>query len=392
MGQNTTHGGVSLEVVVSHVHVEKVESKAAVEQFVDLPYRLHRGETYFVPPLRMGELDMFDPQKNPFFEHARVDLFLAWRDGDLVGRIAAVDDDHHNNTHGDNIAFFGFFDAVDESVAKALLDAVEAHARHWGRSAVRGPTNPTMNDGSGFQIDAFDSKPFVMMPANPARYPQYVEALGYHKVKDLYAWFFDVQKHQLSERLTRIAERARKRYSITVRPVNLRHFDEELAHLKHIYSEAWEDNWGFVKYTDAEFDHLAADMKLILDPQMALFAESEGEVVAVCICLPNLNDVLEHLPNGRLIPRGIPLLIGMKLMPRRFVNSLRLPILGVMPKYRNRGIEALLIAEILRVGKPRGYVRGELSWVLEDNHSMNRAIEEAGAERYKTYRLYQKDL
>ena len=377
---------------IHDVHVAKVVGKAQLEQFIDLPYRLHHGESYFVPPLRMGEYDMLNPQKNPFFDHARIELFLAWRDDTVVGRIAAIDDDNHNATHGDNMAFFGFFEACDETVAEALLHTVEDYARSLGRSAVRGPTNPTMNDGSGFQIDAFDSKPFVMMPANPARYPHYVEALGYHKAKDLYAWLFDVQKHQLSERLNRIAERARTRYNLTVRPVNLRHFDTELGHLKRIYSEAWEDNWGFVKYTDAEFDHLAADMKLILDPQMALFVESEGEVVAVCICLPNLNDILEKLPDGRLIPRGIPLLLGMKLMPRRFVNSLRLPILGVMPKYRNRGIEALMIAEILRVGKPRGYVRGELSWVLEDNSSMNRAIEEAGAERYKTYRLYQKDL
>jgi GNAT superfamily N-acetyltransferase len=380
------------QVHIEHVHIEKVDSKAQLEQFIDLPYRLHRGKSYFVPPLRMGEVDMFNPHKNPFFAHARINLFLAWRDSELVGRVAAIDDDHHNDAHGDNILFFGFFDAVDEHVAEALLQTVEAHARSLERSAVRGPTNPTMNDGSGFQVDAFDSKPFVMMPANPARYPQYVEALGYHKVKDLYAWFFDVQKHQLSDRLNRIAERARKRYNLTVRPVNLRHFDTELAHLKHIYSEAWEENWGFVKYTDAEFDHLAADMKLILDPEMALFVESQGEVVAVCICLPNLNDILQKIPNGRLIPRGIPLLLGMKLLPRRFVNSLRLPILGVMPKYRNRGIEALMIAEILRIGKPRGYVRGELSWVLEDNHSMNHAITAAGAEHYKTYRLYQKDL
>lgn len=388
--------GLVVGVVVAEVCVEKVGSKAQLEQFIDLPYRLHRGKSYFVPPLRMAEYDLFNPQKNPFFAHARMALFLATRAGDVVGRIAAIDDDNHNDTHGDNIAFFGFFEAVDDAVAKALLNTVEDHARSLGRSAVRGPANPTMNDGSGFQIDAFDTKPFVMMPANPPDYPQYVENAGYHQVKDLYAWFFDVQKHHLSERLTRIAERARKRYDLTVRPVNLRHFDDELAHLKRVYNEAWEDNWGFVKYTDAEFDHLAADMKLILDPHVALFAESHGEVIAVCICLPNLNDILQHLPDGRLIPRGVPLLLGMKLLPqrlaRRLVNSLRLPILGVIPKYRNRGLEALMIAELVRVGKPRGYVHGELSWVLEDNHSMNRAIEEAGAERYKTYRLYQKDL
>ncbi|MEM6430536.1 MAG: N-acetyltransferase, partial [Deinococcota bacterium] len=202
----------------------------------------------------------------------------------------------------------------------------------------------------------------------------------------------DIQKPDVGGRISRIAARASKRYDVTVRDVNIANFEAELGLLKHIYSEAWEKNWGFVKYTDQEFDHLAAELKLILDPKMALFIESAGEVAGVCVCLPNVNEVFKRIPNGRLLPRGIIYLLGMKLRRKWFVQSVRLPILGILPKFRNKGFEAILIDHIVTRGYNQGYSFGELSWILEDNHSINQAIKATGARIYKTYRLYEKAL
>ena len=369
------------------VWVRGVGSRADLKKFIDYPYQKYKDDPHWVPPLRMSERERFDPKKNPFYAHARMDLFLAERNGEVVGRVAAIDDDLHNRTHGDNLAFFGFLEAADEETAGALLAHVEAWAKDLRRSALRGPANPSMNDGAGFQIDAFDTDPYVMMPSNPPQYPQYVERLGYHKVKDLYAWLFDHHKSDFA-RLHRLAERAKKRYSLTVRTPDIkRHFEEELGVIKHFYNEVWENNWGFVKYTDAEFDHLAAELKLIVDPDVVIFLEVEGQVAGLALVLPNLNQVFKKM-NGRLLPFGFAHYLNRK----RIITEARLPILGVVPEHRRKGLELVLIDEVIKRTRAKGYMRGECSWILEDNFEMNKGIAAAGAELYKKYRIYQKEL
>ena len=316
-----------------------------------------------------------------------MDLFLAERDGEVVGRVAAIDDDLHNETHGDNLAFFGFLEAADEAAAGALLDHVEGWAKKLGRSTLRGPANPSMNDGAGFQIDAFDTDPYVMMPSNPPEYPGYVERAGFSKVKDLYAWMFDYHKSDFA-RLHRLAERVRKRYHPVVRIPNLkRHFEAELGVVKHFYNEVWENNWGFVKYTEAEFDHLAAELKLIVDPDVVIFLELGGETVGLALVLPNVNQVFKKM-NGRLLPFGVLHYLNRK----RIITQARLPILGVVPEHRHKGLELVLIDEVIERTKAKGYLSGECSWILEDNVEMNKGIAAAGAELYKRYRIYQKAL
>jgi GNAT superfamily N-acetyltransferase len=357
-----------------------------LKRFIKYPFRRHRRDPHWVPPLLIGEWEKFNPKKNPFYEHARVELFLAERDGEVVGRIAAIDDDNHNRTHGDNLAFFGFFEADDQEAAEALFVRVEDWARQLRRSSVRGPANPSMNDGAGFQIDAFDTDPYIMMPYNPPEYPRYAEAAGYRKVKDLYAWLFGADL-EVSEKVERIADRVRKRYDPVVRPADMKRFEEEVATLKRIYNEAWERNWGFVRYTDAEFDHLASELKLIVDPEIALFLELDGQVAGVAIGLPDVNQVLKRM-RGRLLPFGIFHFLNRK----KIIDQGRLPILGLMPEYRNKGLDLVLMHEIYKRARAKGYKRGELSWILEDNKAMNHAIEASGATLYKTYRIYQKEI
>jgi GNAT superfamily N-acetyltransferase len=368
------------------IRIESVAGRPDLRRFIEYPYLKYRHDPLWVPPLLVSEWERFDPKRNPFYQHARIDLYLALRAETVVGRIAAIDDDNHNRTHGDNLLFFGFFEADDEEVARELLAVVEGRARELGRTSVRGPANPSMNDGSGFQIDAFDTVPYLMMPQNPPEYPRFMEGAGYAKAMDLYAWLFDAEQGP-SERLSRLAERVRRREQPVVRSAEMKRLDREARILKRVYNEAWESNWGFVKYTDAEFDHLVAELKLILDPDLALFLEIDGEIAAIAIAIPDVNQVLLRL-KGRLLPFGILKLLNRK----RFINRGRLPILGVMPEFRNRGLELVLIDEIARRGARRGLRGGECSWVLETNTAMNRGIEAAGAELYKTYRLYQKQV
>lgn len=371
---------------MSTIGVRPVTGKRDLERFINYPYELYKNAPHFVPPLRLAERERFDPKKNPFYQHAVVDLFLAERGGRTVGRIAGIDDDNHNATHGDNLAFFGFFEAEDEGVAAVLYQTVEDWAWARGRSVLRGPANPSMNDGSGFQLDAFDTDPYLMMPANPPAYPHYAEANGYAKAKDLYAWFFDHRTAD-TERLARLAARVDKRYQPTVRTANMKRFDAELAALKRLYNEAWEENWGFVKYTDAEFDALGRELRLIVDPDIALFVELDGKEVGVALSLPDANQLFKRM-NGRLLPFGWIHLLRRK----RIINQARLPILGVVKEHRNKGLELVLIHETLKRSLAKGYLQGECSWILEDNDAMNKGIAAAGATLYKTYRLYQKSL
>ena len=357
-----------------------------LKRFIKYPFEKYRQDPHWVPPLLIGEWEKLNPKKNPFYQHARVELFLAERNGEVVGRIAAIDDDNHNQTHGDNLAFFGFFEAKDQAAAEALFAHVEEWARQLGRDSVRGPANPSMNDGAGFQIDAFDTDPFIMMPYSPPEYPHYAEAAGYHKIKDLYAWLADVNQG-VGERIERVAQRARKRYNPVVRPANMKRYKEEIEILKRVYNEAWERNWGFVRYTEAEFDHLASELKFIIDPDVALIMEVDGEVAGVAIGLPDAHQVFKRM-RGRLLPLGILHFLKRK----KIIDQGRLAILGLMPEYRNKGLESVLIDEAQKRGEAKGYKRGEMSWVLEDNTAMNRAIEAIGARLYKTYRIYQKEI
>lgn len=368
------------------IEVRLVTSRADLTRFIRYPFTKYRDDPHWVPPLIFDERRKFNPRKNPFYEHARIQPLLAERDGAVVGRVAAIDDDNHNVTHDDNLVFFGFFEAADEEVAKALLARVEEWGRSLGREAVRGPANPSMNDGAGFQISAFDTDPYVMMPYNPPEYPRYAEAAGYSKARDLYAYLFE-RDWEVGEKIGRLAARVRRRYEPVVRTADMKDFDAELKLLKRLYNEGWVENWGFVRYTEAEFDQLAAELKLVVDPELIVFVEMEGEVVGLGLCLPDVNQVLKKA-RGRIFPSGLVAFLNR----RRIVDRIRLVILGLMPEYRGKGLEAVIVDELYRHAMSKGYERCECSWVLEDNRAVMRAIEAAGAELYKTYRIYQKPL
>ncbi|HJZ77624.1 MAG TPA: hypothetical protein VKE51_38105 [Vicinamibacterales bacterium] len=364
--------------------IRRVEGRRDFKRFIDYAYQRNASDPHWVPPLRLAEHERLTPVKNPFFEHADVELLLASRADRVVGRIAAIDDRLHNQTHGDNLAMFGFFEAADAEAAHAVLDAAERWARARGRAAIRGPINPSLNESAGLLIDGFDTDPMLMMPHNPREYPAQIESAGYRKVKDLFAWIYELRQ-DIPAAIARLAQRLRDKHGITVRRLNLKEFTDEVERLRRIYSAAWERNWGFVPPTPAEFRRLATELKPIFDPRAAVVAEAGGEVVACLVSVPDINQALKGT-NGRLLPLGIPRL----LLRNRYITQVRLLLLGVDARFRSFGVYPLLLAEYHRQLRGTRYTRAEFSWVLEDNRDINQPAEMVGARRYKTYRIYEK--
>jgi len=368
------------------IDVSPAVGRRDIGRFLDYAYVRNSGDPHWIPPLRFAERERLSPKHNPFFAHADVELFLARRDGRIVGRVAAIDDRLHNQTHSDDVAMFGFFEAEDRPVAEALLAMVEAWARRRGRAHVRGPINLSLNESAGLLIEGFDSDPMVMMPHNPPAYGEYIEAAGYRKIKDLFAWLYSIDT-QVPKVVAGLAARMRDRQGVVVRPLQLAEFEREVERLREIYCGAWERNWGFVAPTPAEFRRIAHEMKPIFDPRCAVCAEVQGRPVACAVAIPDINQVLKGT-NGRLFPLGLVRLLGRK----RIIDQARLLLFGVLAEYRSFGLYPLLLFELHRQMKDTRYRRVEFSWVLEDNRDINQPAEMAGARRYKTYRIYQKPL
>lgn len=356
------------------------------KRFIEQPFGLYSGDPYWVPPLVVAEMERLHPGKNPFFEHAEVRCWLARREGEAVGRIAAIDDARYQEVHGDDCAFFGFFEAADAEVAAALLETAEAWARGRGRSRMRGPVDLSMNDMAGLQVKGFDGPPMIMMPYNPPEYAGWIEARGYAKAKDLWAWYYDIAAGP-SERVRRLARRVEKRQQPEVRYIDMKRFDADLDHIREIFTRAWSDNWGFVPPTDAEFEFLADELKRIIVPELTLILELDGRPVAFSVTLPDLNQVFKKI-GGRLLPFGIITLLRW----RHHVDGARMLLLGVLPEYRRRGLELLALERPAVEAQQMGLVRGECSWTLEDNDSINKAIAAVGGEHYRTYRVYERPL
>lgn len=370
------------------VEVVPVSDGLDKDRFIKLQHQLYRGDLHFVPPLLMERHEFLDPAKNPFFLHADVQLFLARRGGEIVGRVAAVEDRNHNAFHDVKYAYFGLYESInDPQVAAALIGAARDWARWRGLDTLVGPMNLSTNYEVGLLVEGFDSDPYVMMPYNPRYYADLFEACGLAKVKDLYAWERSAATPP-PERFTRIADKIREHTGITVRSIEMREFDAEVARIKEVYNTAWEKNWGFVPMTDAEFDHLVANLRKLIAPKLVLIAEDQGEPIAFSLALPDINQALKQV-GGRLTRFGLPVGIVKLLWYSRKIDRVRLITLGVKAGWRRRGIDAVLTVETIRRSHQLGYKGGEISWILEDNHLANRSAESAGCTKTKVYRIYQ---
>ncbi|RKH51658.1 N-acetyltransferase [Corallococcus aberystwythensis] len=375
----------------SDVQVTPVRGAADRTAFIRLPYSLYRDDPNWVPPLEMERRDFLDPKKNPFFDYAEVELFLARRGQDVVGRVAAIKNPRHMEFHGTKEGFFGLFECVnDAGVARGLLDAASAWLKARGVDTVLGPANFSSNQDWGLLVEGYEVPPALMMPYNPAYYAGLLETCGFTKAKDLFAFELSASTPP-PEKVARIAEKIRQREGVTVRAVNLKDFPAEVARIKEIYNAAWEKNWGFIPFTDREFAHMAKEMKAIVRPELVLIAEVKGEPVAFSMTLPDANEAFKAA-NGRLTTFGLPIGLVKLVLASRRLKRLRLLTLGIKEGYRRRGLDAILYLDTLRTAKELGYSGGEISWTLEDNHLVNRAIESMGGRRSKTYRVFQRPV
>ena len=374
--------------ILESVKVIPVTSDSELRQFIRLPWKIYREEPFWVPPLIGDMKKLLDKSKNPFFNHSSADFFLAMRNGDVVGRIAAILNNNHNRFHNERAAFFGFFESInDKAVASALLDCAAQWGRDKGMDVLRGPMNYSTNETVGMLVEGYDTYPCLMMPHNPRYYGGLMQSAGFEKAMDLYAWFLLTDKG-LSPKITRVGERVLKDEGIRVRPLNMKRFWEEVDTLQKIYNDAWSENWGFVPMTDAEFKHMAKDLKTIVDPRVVLIAEKNGEPVAFSLALPDFNQALRKI-NGRLLPFGILKL----LYHTRHIRQVRVLALGIARKVQNwNGLGAALYYESFRRGVAAGYQSCEFSWTLETNDMINRSMQLFGAQIYKRYRIYQKSL
>lgn len=371
------------------VEVRAVAGRSDLDRFIKLPWQLYRNDPNWVAPLLVEVRKVLDRAQHPFHQHAQVEYFLAWRGRDVVGRIAAIVNHQYNEFHGEQAGFFGFFEAIDDdAVAAALLKAAEDWLRARGMKSCSGPFNFSTNDelySPGILIAGFDQPPAVLMAHNLPYYARLVEKAGYDKAKDLLAYWMEA--NQTPDRLVRGLARLQRSSKVTIRPINLREFDQEVDRIKQIYNAAWERNWGFVPMTDAEFSYMAKSLRPIVDPRFILIAEAEGRPIGFAIELPDLNQPLKHV-NGRLFPTGLFKFLYYK----RKINSVRVLTLGLVPEWRGKAIDSMLIVKLMEASQPTGIARGECSWILEDNLPMRNWLERTGAWVYKTYRVYSKSL
>ena len=372
------------------IEVKPARSSADRQRFLDFPYNLYRGDKHWIAPLRMAQRDILNTSRHPFYKTSDVEMFLARRNGRVVGRIMAILNRAHNEFHNEHAGFFGFFEVEnDRQAAASLLDAARDWVRSRGAELIRGPVNPSTNYECALLVDGFEMDPMVMMTYNPAYYAELLEDYGMKKAVDLYAYDIGAHYFNHSEKLQRVAERLRKKSNISVRTVDMKKFKDEVEIIRQVYNDAWSRNWGFVPMTEDEFEHLAKDLKQIVDPRVVLIAEQANEggrskPVGFLLAVPDINRALKKI-NGRLLPFGLLKL----LWHSRKINTIRVITMGGIVEFQNLGMGSVFLDEIYRRSPAAGYPTGEMSWVLENNVMMNRAAELIGGRRTKTYRIYE---
>jgi GNAT superfamily N-acetyltransferase len=376
-----------------NVSVRPVLSKQDKRLFLDVPFKLYDNDSNWVAPLYFERFEHLDPRKNPYFQHAESQLFLAEVDGKPVGRISAQVDRLHLDRYKDSTGQFGFLEATnDPEVFAALFGAAEDWLKSRGMKAARGPFSFSINDEMGLLVDGFDHPPNMMMGHALPYYAARVEGAGFSKAKDVFAYYYD-GKNALPRSLSIAYERAMKSRHIEVRPLDKKNLARDLDIILSIHSDAWSDNWGFIPFTPEELKVLGDNLKILVSKEFIAIASYKGVPAAFSVTLPNINEWISGL-NGRLLPFGWAKL-AWNLFGRA-PNSVRMPLMGVRKAFQGTltgsSLALAVIETVRRYHISRGTNSGELSWILEDNKPMRHMLEEMGATPYKTYRIYEKAL
>jgi len=375
---------------MDEIKIKEIQYGKEIDKFINFPHDLHAQDSNYVPEIFLGQKDLMNPKKHPFHQYGKARYFLAYKNDKIVGRIAAIENPNYNEFHSSNVGFFGFFDCENNTaVARELLHKAMHCAREFGRDKIIGPTNFTTNDTAGTLVEGFHEPPKIMMTYNPGYYNQLFENIGFDKEMDLFAYL--INNENVSEKALRISDLVEERllrHDIKIRKINLKKLDEEAKRIHKMYNAAWEKNWGFVPFTDAEFEFLKNDLNMIADQDFMYLAEKNDTPVGFLIAVPDINEILIKNKRGKLLPLGIfRLLFG-----KGGIKNVRILAMGVLEPYRKMGIEGLFFSKIIRETRKKGIVAGEASWILENNAAMNQAAINLNGEKYKTYRLYSKTL
>jgi GNAT superfamily N-acetyltransferase len=375
------------------LRIRELGGARELRAFVDAAWRIHSQEPLWIAPPRTTIAAALDPRKHPFHQHSDVSYFVAERDGATVGRIASIVNRRHNAFHQERTGFFGLFDCEDDPDAAAkLVETVAARLKAANMTRMRGPMSFSTNEeiqSPGVLVEGFERPPAIAMPYNPPRYAALLEGAGLRKCIDLLAYSLDdTQPHARLKRSAELLAKRRGAARLTIRSLNLRRLGQEIRIIKTIYDSAWRRNWGFVPMTEGEFAHSAQLLRPVIDPDLCLIAEAEGQPVGFSLAVPDLNQALQRIPDGRLFPFGFVKLLHY----RRRIDAFRVLTLGLKPGYRHQGIDALLYLRTWEIGARKGYKHAEASWILEDNRDMRNALEKMGARVEKRYRVYELPL
>jgi GNAT superfamily N-acetyltransferase len=369
------------------LEVRPVRGRRDLREFIGLPYRLHSTSPFWVPPLRLERRFFLARRLNPFFKHGDAQLFVAARDGRVVGRISAQYDEAFNDLHGNRWGMFGFLELEDDpDVLRALLAAAEEWLRARGRDRMVGPMDFTMNDESGVQVEGFEREPMVKQPWHPPYYARLCEQAGLAKAVDLLMWELHISdRSKILPVIFKLSEELEPRHGIRVRHMTRRSLRRDMDRFAEVYNSAWSENWGFVPYSKADLDAYTQELHLVFDPHWFMVAETAaGETVAVAITVPDINQVLRRM-RGRLLPLGW----WHFLRRRRIIDRVRVGFLGVKPEFQHTGVAAAMYVEHFDMATATPQKWGEMGWILETNKNMNRAMEAMGGRIVRRFRVYE---
>ena len=373
---------------MADVVVRQVETRAQQKRFVNLPWRIYRDDPCWMPPLIMSQEELLGFRPCPFYEKSKSRSFLATRGGTDVGRITAIVNAGHIERYNEQRGFFGFFECDDDpAAAKALFDAAKDWLHAQGMRTIRGPANPSLNYECGLLIEGFDTPPFFMMTHNKPYYARLIEANGFGKIEDLYAFWGKLSMlSSLDSKLGVMVEGVKERFGVKVRPLDRSRFDGEVRMFLDIYNSSLGGTWGFVPLAPAEINHMAASLKHLIVPELALVAEVDGKPIGSVFCLLDYNPRIKAI-NGRLFPFGFLKLLWNK----KAIKRMRAISTNVIPEYQAWGVGLVLMAALVPQLYAWGMDEVEFSWVLESNHLSKRTLERGGAKVSKKYRIYQDD-
>lgn len=378
---------------MSDINIIEVNGKPLLRRFIRVQYEAYKDDPNFVPPLMLERLESLSADKNPYFGHAEVGLFIAERGGADVGRISTQVCDMANKQFGPGLGHFGLFEAADADIASALFKHAEAWLRERKMTRIQGPWDLSPNEQCGMLIDGFDTPPVILMNHHKPSYGGWMDGMGFEKAKDLYAYEMNTQMGQ-SEDLQKIYQLALRNKNISFREIDMKRWDDEIRLVLDIFNDAWVGNWGFVPLTEDEIAHTAKALKPLVKPWRTIVTEYKGEPVAFMITLPDINHMIRDL-NGSLLPFGWAKLLWRLVLSGKETRH-RCPLMGVKKELHGQRVTALMVMGMVNISlenvTKRGSEFGEMGWILEDNHSMRNILENGTGSLYKTYRIYEKAL